>query len=295
MSNSNELNDLSIMTAAIQIVSSIFKKQNGHDISKGMLVESVQSILYKVQTLREIAIEEIEKLNNQKISIEDYNILSKILLELACFEKQNENSPEYSLIKNSSFKELLKNILENNNFNLDLESFPSLNSFDDQNVNKLLFINLKLYSQIYYNFITTQQVQSTDINLIQDIISSHCKDISIELYTLFEKNQNNNLITEIVEAMVTVYLICLQEAFMIKKEIENDGNEEEPISIQEDYNDSLVNFADRILDKQKINKEENWTDFFENIYENFQFKKNNIFIRINELAKVMKLANHESN
>jgi hypothetical protein len=288
MSNSNQLNNLSIMTAAIQIVSSIYMKENGNNVSEKNLAHSIGNILLRLDSLREIILKELQTKKGQEISIEAYNTVSKIALQQACIEKQNEALSGYLILTDSSFKDLLYIIKENNKVNSISEQLIKTRS-DDYNT-FLILMNLKLYTHIYFYCITNYPIQSKDLNLIQDLILNQTKDIFTELCEQLIEVKNENLFSEYILALGNLYLICVHEAFIQNKEI-NTETSFDSIELSLD-DESISDFAEKITAaKQGIC----WEEFFDNIYENFQLKKGSFFSYVTKLANKIKQASDDKN
>ena len=287
MINSNRLNELSIMTSAIQIVSATHNNEDNGIVSEEELVISVKNILKRFISIRNLM---FELYGEKSFTNNEYNSLSEIILQQACFEAKYESSEKQIVLTPSSLKDILLNFQQNQiekNSNL-----PFIKETEDKFSTIFPLMSLKLYNQIYYHCISYYNISVDDINFFSEMITNISKDIAIKVFENFSDYLDIKLISEYINELGNLFLICFKEAYEILdlSDTENNLYFNNSLNFSEKKS-SISKFADSIISSSQGNHitQNNWQEFFEEVFRNFQIKEknfvSNIYIINNKLKK----------
>lgn len=286
MYDNDKVIEISTLFAAIKMIASIQSIiGQDQDTNNRNIIKPVNSIMQRMKTVRDKSIKLIESNIGTQINNVQFNKLTELALEQACFEFEQQSdstSLNYLVLTDGEMETLIKS------FTTYFKKYETV-GYSDSNclsLNENIIIQYtNLFTKIFTHFIKNFNIEGDHREKISSYIQSGCSDIVLEILKEIDYKGSSIIFNEYISCFGKLYLACIDETFrQYYEEYTENENSLDSISFPDD---TIGDFANRVISNE--NKALKDPDFiFNEVHENFLIKRELIRNQIQILFSKLK-------
>lgn len=288
MSDTDKVIEISTFFAAIKMITSVQSIiGQDQDTNNRNIIKPVISIMQRMEVIRNRSIKLIESNIGTKINNDQFNKLTELALQHACFEfeqRLDSTKSNYLALTDEDIESLIKLLTDY------FKKYEIVKNSDSHclSLNENIIIQYtNLFTKVFTHFVNNFNIDSDYREKICNCIQSGCCDIILEILKETDYKASPIIFNEYISCFGKLYMACIDEIFcQYFEEYTKKENGLESIAFPDD---TIADFANRVISNESKALQDP-SFIFNEIHENFLIKRDLIRKQIQILFSKLKEA-----